>query len=90
MMKPSIRSSISRVLSASKEKKIHVPSLSHSLWSFNNALRMPTVLRDRLVRGERGDGGQKAGDGDDSGGGEGEEKKERIGDYEWRETESVE
>ena len=52
---------------------------------------MPTVLRDRLVRGERGDGQQKAGDGDDSGGGEGEEgKKERIGDYEWRETESVE
>ena len=34
MMKPSmasIRSSISRVLSASKEKKIHVPSLSPSL-----------------------------------------------------------
>lgn len=53
---------------------------------------MPTVLRDRLVRGERGDGEQKAGDdSDDSGGGgEGEEKKERIGDYEWRETESVE
>ena len=51
---------------------------------------MPTVLRDRLVRGERGDGEQKAGDGDDSGDGEGEEKKERIGDYEWRETESVE
>ena len=89
-MKPSIRSSIRRLLSASKEKKIHVPSLSPlSLCSFNNALRMPTVLRDRLVRGERGDGQQKAGDGDDSGG-EGEEKKERIGDYEWRETESVE
>ena len=35
------------------------------------------MLRDRLVRGERGDGEQKAGDGDDSGGGEEEEEKER-------------
>ena len=53
---------------------------------------MPTVLRDRLVRGERGDGEQKAGDdSDDSGGGgEGEEKKERIGDYEWRRNRSSE
>ena len=43
---------------------------------------MPTVLRDRLVRGERGDGEQKAGDGDDSGGsgGEGEEKERK----DWR------
>ena len=41
---------------------------------------MPTMLRDRLVRGERGDGKQKAGDdSDDSGGGEGEEKERKKG-----------